>query len=82
MQCWTAISTTYNKKNEKLVKQSDKGQYQPETFDTVDIKSFIAKHANISYKLSKTIRQAQELGSNSSLYSDRKKINFYSAAII
>ena len=70
------------KKNEKLVKQSDKVTSQPETFDTVDIKSFIAKHTNISHKLSKTIRQAQKLDSNSSLYSDRKKVNFFSAEII
>ena len=35
------------------------------------------KHANTSHKLSKTIKQAQKLGFNSSLYSDRKKMNFF-----
>ena len=50
--------------------------YQPETFDTVDIESFIKEHAKTSYKLSKTIRQAKNLDSNSSLYSDRTKVNF------
>ena len=60
-----------------IVKQSDKVTYQPETFDTVDVKSFIAKHENISHKLSKTITQAHKLDSNSSLYSDRTKVIFF-----
>ena len=65
------------KKNKKSGKQSDKNTYQPETFDTVDIKSFTTKHANTSHKLSRTIRQAQKLDSNRSLYSGRKKVNFF-----
>ena len=41
-------------------------------FDTVDIKSVIAEHPKTSHKLSKTIRQAEKVSSNSSLYSDTK----------
>ena len=41
------------------------------------LKSFITKHENTSHKLSKTIRQAQKLDSNRSLYSGRKKVNFF-----
>ena len=64
------------KKKGKSVKQSYEITYQPETFDTVDIESFITEHAKTSYNLSKTIRQAKNVGSNSSLYSDRTKVNF------
>ena len=38
----------------------------------VDIKSVITKRPKTSHKLSKTIRQAEKVGSNSSLYSDTK----------
>ena len=37
------------------------------------IKSVITEHPQTSHKLCKTIRQAEEIGSNSSLYSDTKK---------
>ena len=50
--------------------------YQPKTFENpniVDIKSVITQHPKTSHQLSKTIRQAQKVGSNSSLYSDAKK---------
>ena len=39
-------------------------------------KSAIREHRKTSYKLSKTIRQAKKLNSNSSLYSDTKRENF------
>ena len=50
--------------------------YQLKTLEnpnTVDIKSVITKHPKNSYKFSKTIRQGEKVGSNSSLYSDTKK---------
>ena len=50
--------------------------YQSKTFENpniVDIKSVITQHPKTSHQLSKTIRQAQKVGSNSSLYSDAKK---------
>ena len=60
-------------KNKKSVKQSDIITYQRKTFDTVDIKSIITEHPKSSHKLSKTIRQAEKVDSDSSLYSDTKK---------
>ena len=38
----------------------------------VDKKSVITEHPKTSHKLSKTIRQAEKVGSNNSLYSDTK----------
>ena len=46
--------------------------YQPKTFDFVDIKSVITEHPKTSQKLFKTIGKGEKVGSNSSLYSDRK----------
>ena len=40
----------------------------------VDIKSVITEHQKTSHKLSKTIREAEKVGSNSSLHSDTKKV--------
>ena len=60
----------------KSIKQSEIISYQPRTFqnpDIVDIKSIITEHPKTSHKLSKTIRQAENIGSNSSLYKDTKK---------
>ena len=64
------------KKNTKLRKQSEIITYQPKTFESpniVDIKSVTTEHPETSHKLSKTIRQAEKVGSNSSSYSDTKK---------
>ena len=55
------------KKNTKSVKQSEIITYQPKTFENpniVDIKSVITEHPKTSHKLSKTIRQAEKVGSN------------------
>ena len=63
------------KKNRKSVKKSEIITYQPKAFEdpnTVDIKSIIAEHPKTLHKLSKAIRQAEKVGSNSSLYSDIK----------
>ena len=62
------------KKKRKSVKQSQIITYKPTTFDIVDIKSVITEHSKTSNKLSKSIRQAENLGSNSSLHSDTKKV--------
>ena len=54
--------STIRKKNSKSVEIT-------ETFknpNIVDIKSVITEHPETSHKLSKTIRQAEKLGSNSS----------------
>ena len=62
--------------NIKSVKQSKMNIYQLKTLEnpnTVDIKSVITEHPKNSYKFSKTIRQGEKVGSNSSLYSDTKK---------
>ena len=58
------------KKNTKSVKQSKITTYKPKTFENpgiVDIKSIIIKHPKTLHKLSRTIRQAEKVGSNSSL---------------
>ena len=63
------------KKNTKSVKQSKIIRYQLKTFENannVDIKSIITEHPETSYQLSKTIREDEKVGSNSSLYIDTK----------
>ena len=47
------------KKNRKRVKQSEIINYQPKTFDTVDIQSVITENPKNSHKSSKTIKQAE-----------------------
>ena len=52
------------------MKQSKVITDQPKTFENpniLDIKSVITKHAKTLQKLLKTIRQAEKVGSNSSL---------------
>ena len=64
------IKHLQQKKNTKAVKQSEIIAYQPNTFENpniVDIKSIIKEHLKTSHKLSKTTKQAEEVGSNSSL---------------
>ena len=64
------------KKNTKSVKKSEIITYQPKIFEDpniVDIKSITTEHPKTSHKLSKTIRQAEKVDSNSSLYSAYKK---------
>ena len=49
--------------------------YQPKTLENpniVDIKSVIIAHPKTLHKLSKTIKQAEKVGSHRSLYSDTK----------
>ena len=65
------------RKNRKSVKQSKIITYQPKTFPTpnpVYIKSVIAEYPKTSHKLSRTIRQAGKVGSNSFLYSNTKNV--------
>ena len=64
-------------KNTKSVKQLKIITQQPKTCENpniVDIKSVITEHPKTSHQLSKPIRQAEKVGSNSSLYSDIKKV--------
>ena len=68
------------KKNRKSVKQSETIMYQPKTFknpNIVDIKSAITEYTKTSHKLSKTIVKGEKVSSNSSLYSDTKKIEIF-----
>ena len=65
------------------MKQSEIITYQPKTFENpnvVDIKSVIIEHLKTPHKLSKIIRQTEKLsqiGSNSSLNGDTKKVIFF-----
>ena len=68
------------KKKRKSVKQSEIITCQPKTFENpsiVDIKSVIEEHPKASYKLSNTIRKGEKVSSNSSLYSDTKKVKLF-----
>ena len=63
-------------KQNKTVKQSEIITSLPKTFEnpnTVDIKSVVTEHPKTSHKLSKTVRQAKKVGSNSPLQRDTKK---------
>ena len=60
------------KKNRKSVKQSEIITYQPKTFENQNIVDIQSK-----LRLSKTIRQAEKVGSNSSLCSDTKKVRIF-----
>ena len=64
------------KKNIKSVKQSKIITQQPKTFkkpNIVDIKSVNIEHKKASHKLSKTVRQAEKVCSNSSFIVMQKK---------
>ena len=68
------------KKNKKSVKQSAIFTYRPNTFQNpnfVDIKLDIIEHPKTSQKLSKTIRKGEKVDSNSTLYSDPKKLQIF-----
>ena len=59
--------------NKKRVKQSEIITYQPKTFQNsniVDGRSVITEHPRTSHKLPET---SWRIGSNSSLYSDKKR---------
>ena len=65
------------KKSTKSVKKSQIITYQPKTFENPNIfdrKSIITEHAKTSPKLSKTIKQAEKIDSNSCVYSDTKRV--------
>ena len=58
-------------KNTKSVKQSKILTHPPKALENpniVDIKLFVPENPKTSHKLSKTIRQAKKVGSNSFLY--------------
>ena len=55
---------SFIRKKNKFSKESKIMTQQPKTFENpniVDIKSVIIEHANISHKLSKTIRQSEKV---------------------
>ena len=65
------------KKNRKSIKQSEITTYRPKIFqipNIVNIKSVITEHPKTVHKLSKNIRKVENVESNSSLYSDTKKV--------
>ena len=67
-------------KNTESIKQSKINTKQPKSFENlqiVDINSVTTEHPKNSHKLKKTIRQAKKLGTNSSLYSDTKKVKIF-----
>ena len=62
--------------NKKSVKQSEIITNQSRTFqnpDIADIKPIITEHPKTSHELPKTIKQAEEVGSNNSLYKDTQR---------
>ena len=64
------------KENRESVKQSEIITYQSRSLknpDNVNKKSFITEHPKTSYKLSKIIRQAENVGSDSFLNKDTVK---------
>ena len=63
------------RKSRKSVKPSKIKTF--ENPNLVDIKSIITEHPKASHKLSKTIRQAGKVGSNSSSYSDTRKVKTF-----
>ena len=71
-------TTVYKKEKQKSIKQSEIIIYHSKTFEnpnTVDIKSIITDNR---HKLFKTIRQAEKVVSNNSLYGDTKKVKKFS----
>ena len=63
------------RKSRKSVKPSKIKTF--ENPNLVDIKPIITEHPKASHKLSKTIRQAGKVGSNSSSYSDTRKVKTF-----
>ena len=63
------------RKSRKSVKHSKIKTF--ENPNLVDIKSVITEHTKASHKLSKTVRQAGKVGSNSSSYSDTRKVKTF-----
>ena len=71
------IMNHFYKKNQKIRKAIRNNHFQPKAFDAVDIKSDITEHPETSQNLPRTIRQAEKVSSNNSLYSDTKnRANF------
>ena len=71
------------KENTKSIQQSKLITYQPKAFENpniFDIKSYMTEHPKTSHKLSKTKRQTEKVSkvlSDSSLYSDTKKLKIF-----
>ena len=79
------LSNNLRKKSKKSVKQSEIITYQPNFFESpnvVDIKSAVTEHLKTWHKLSTNIGKSENIGSNSSLCSDTKKMNIFERKII
>ena len=73
-------NTINNLKKLKSVKQSEIITNQPTIFEKpniIVIKLVIAEHPKLLQKLSKTIKKAEKVGRDRSLYSDTKKVETF-----
>ena len=74
--CWQTLSIIYKKEKHKISKTIRNNYLSTKNFENlniVDIKSVITEHPKTSQKLSKI----EKAGSNSSLYSDTKKVKSF-----
>ena len=62
----------FKSEKQKISKTIRNITYQPKAFEIADIKSDFTEHSRTAHKLSKTIKNGKNIGSNSSLYSDTK----------
>ena len=69
------INNIINHFRRRKISKTFRNNYLPTNKSPIsaDIKSVITEHSKTSLKLSNTIRQAEKVGSHSSLYSDIKK---------
>ena len=73
-------NTINNLKKLKSVKQSEIITNQPTIFEKpniIVIKLVITEHPKLLQKLSKTIKKAEKVGRDRSLYSDTKKVETF-----
>ena len=73
-------NTINNLKKLKSVKQSEIITNQPTIFEKpniIFIKLVITEHPKLLQKLSKTIKKAEKVGRDRSLYSDTKKVETF-----
>ena len=73
-------NTINNLKKLKSVKQSEIITNQPTIFEKpniIVIKLVITEHPKLLQKLSKTIKKAEKVGCDRSLYSDTKKVETF-----
>ena len=79
-ECYQSFIRRKNKKSVKQWKIITQQQKYFENSIIADVKSVIIEHPKRSHKLSKTIRKTEkvsQIGSNSSLHSDTKKLKIF-----